>query len=57
MAYKLDSEDTVAREFNPLLEIKDHFPKFVVTMDDFWKESVEGVQHWHIADFLLNAVF
>jgi hypothetical protein len=22
-------------------------------MDDFWKESVEGVQHLHISDFLL----
>ena len=53
-AYKLDGEDTIAREFNPLLEIKDQFPKFVVTMDDFWKESVEGVQHLHIADFLIK---
>ena len=52
VAYKLDNEDTIAREFNPLLEIKDQFPKFVITMDDFWKESVEGVQHLHIADFL-----
>jgi len=52
VAYKLDSENTVEREFNPLLEMKDQFPKFVVTMDDFWKESVEGVQHLHIADFL-----
>jgi len=52
VAYKLDSENTIEREFNPLLEIKDQFPKFVITMDDFWKESVEGVQHLHIADFL-----
>ena len=52
VAYKLDSEATIEREFNPLLEIKDQFPKFVITMDDFWKESVEGVQHLHIADFL-----
>ena len=54
VSYKLDNEDTVEREFNPLLEIKDNFPKFVVTMDDFWRESVEGVQHLHIADFLLK---
>ena len=54
VAYKLDNEDTVGREFNPLLEVKDQFPKFVVTMDDLWKESIEGVQHLHIADFLLN---
>lgn len=54
VSYKLDNENTVEREFNPLLEIKDNFPKFVVTMDDFWRESVEGVQHLHIADFLLQ---
>jgi predicted AAA+ superfamily ATPase len=29
------------------------FPKYVVTMDDFWKESIEGIQHFHISDFLL----
>ncbi|MDR2968702.1 MAG: ATP-binding protein [Tannerellaceae bacterium] len=56
VAYKLDREDTVAREFNTLLEIKDQFPKFVITMDDFWQESVEGVRHLHISDFLLNDV-
>lgn len=54
VAYKLESKETIAREFNPLLEIKDQFPKLVVTMDDFWKDSVEGVQHVHIADFLLS---
>ncbi|MDR1679453.1 MAG: ATP-binding protein [Prevotellaceae bacterium] len=54
VAYKLENEETVAREFNPLLEIKDQFPKYVVTMDDLWKEVVEGIQHWHIAEFLLN---
>ena len=53
VAYKLESEDTVEREFSPLLNIKDQYPKYVVTMDDFWKETVEGVQHFHIADFLL----
>jgi len=54
VAYKLDSQNTVEREFSPLLEIKDQFPKFVVTMDDFWKESIDGVQHLHISDFLVN---
>ncbi len=57
VAYKLVSEETIAREFNPLLDINDQFPKFVITMDDFWKESINGVQHLHIADFLLNTNF
>ena len=57
VAYKLDNPQTVEREFSALLEIKDQFPKFVVTMDDFWKESIEGVQHFYISDFLLNDIF
>jgi len=53
VAYKLENEQTVEREFAALLAIKDQYPKYVVTMDSFWKESVEGVKHIHIADFLL----
>ena len=35
--------------------IRDQYPKYVVTMDDFWKDSVEGVRHFHISDFLLDS--
>ena len=55
VAYKLDNQKTIDREFSTLLEVKDQFPKFVVTMEDFWKESVEGIQHLHMAEFLLNS--
>lgn len=48
-----DAEETIHREFSPLLSIKDNYPKYVVTMDDFWKDNVEGVKHKHLADFLL----
>lgn len=54
VAYKLESEATVEREFSELLRIEDQYPKFVVTMDDFWEESVKGVQHFYISDFLLS---
>jgi predicted AAA+ superfamily ATPase len=52
VAYKLDSKETVEREFSVLLSIHDNFPKYVVTMDDFWKENINGIKHLHIADFL-----
>lgn len=32
---------------------RDNHPKYVVTMDEFWKDNIEGVKHMHIADFLL----
>jgi uncharacterized protein len=54
VTYKLDSEQTVEREYSGLLSIKDQYPKFVVSMDTDWKESVEGVKHYHISDFLQN---
>ncbi|MEP0710629.1 MAG: ATP-binding protein [Algoriphagus sp.] len=55
VAYKLESEQTIEREFSSLLAIQDQFPKYVVTLDDFWKEDVEGVQHVHLSDFLLQS--
>ncbi len=54
VAYKLESEATVNREFDPLLAISDQYPKYVITMDEFWKGNIQGVQHVHISDFLLN---
>lgn len=53
VAYLLAEQATIEREFSPLLELKDHYPKYVVTMDPIWKDSIEGVKHVHIADFLL----
>ncbi len=53
VAYKIDNEQTKEREFSVLQNIKNQYPKFVVTMDDFWRESVEGVRHFYISDFLL----
>jgi len=54
VAYKLESQETVNREFNPLLAINDQYPKYVVTMDELWKDNINGVQHIHIQDFLTN---
>ena len=54
VTYKLDSAQTVEREFANLLAIDDQYPKYVVSMDDFWKDTIDGVQHVHISDFLLS---
>lgn len=57
VAYKLESPETVEREYAPLLSVNDHYPKYVVTMDDFWKDTIDGVRHIHIKDFLLATDF
>lgn len=53
ISFRMDAQSTVDREFAPLMEIRDHHPKFVVTMDDIWQDNYEGIKHMHIADFLL----
>jgi hypothetical protein len=53
VSYQLSEKSTIDREFSPLLEIRDNYPKYVVTMDETWKDNIEGIQHRHIADFLL----
>ena len=45
--------DTSDREIENLLEIKDHYPKYVVTMDDLAAGNVNGVKLCHLAEFLL----
>lgn len=54
VAYKISESDaTVSREFAPLLALKDQYPKYVVTLDNFWQDNVEGVRHIYLPDFLL----
>ena len=42
------------REIANLLEIKDHYPKYVVTLDELAAGNVNGVKIVHLADFLLS---
>ena len=54
VAYLLTDEKTRAREFGNLLNIKDNYPKYVVSLDDFNKGSdVQGIRHVHLPDFLI----
>jgi len=52
VAYKLQLNKTIDREFGNLLNIKDNFPKMVVTMDELAGTNYKGIQHIHILDFL-----
>ncbi|RLD61097.1 MAG: ATPase [Bacteroidetes bacterium] len=57
VAYKMTEKETLEREYKPLLKIKDNYPKYVVTTDRIWNDNVEGIEHFHIADFLLKKSF
>lgn len=52
VAYLLEKPGTAEREFGNLLEIRDNFPKYVVTMDDLNETaSYLGIQRMHVKDF------
>lgn len=42
------------REVANLMEIKDHYPKYVVTLDELAAGNINGVRIVHLADFLLS---
>ena len=51
VAYILAEEKTIEREFGVYDNIKDNFPKYVVTLDEF-DMSRNGIKHRNIKDFL-----
>ena len=50
----ISSEKTEKREYERLLEIRDNYPKYVLTADAFAGGNYEGIKTMHIADFLLS---
>ena len=47
------NEQTVEREFGVLEEIRDNYPKYVVSLDEF-DRGRNGIRHRNIRDFLLE---
>ena len=54
VSYLLSDESTVEREFRPFSYIQDNYPKYVISADKF-DFSRNGIKHYNIIDFLLNA--
>jgi predicted AAA+ superfamily ATPase len=52
VAYLIPDENTWEREFGNLLEIKDNFPKIVVSMDEMIGKQYKGINHYNIREFL-----
>lgn len=51
---EIRSEETEKREYDRLLEIRDNYPKYLLTTDAFAGGNYEGIKTMHIADFLLS---
>ena len=50
---ELTNEDVIEREFRPLLMVKENYPKYVISTDEF-DMSRDGIKHRNILDFLLD---
>jgi len=54
VCYLLSNQEVIDREFGNLLEIKDNYPKYVVSMDEFAPKNIQGVEHFHLREFLID---
>ena len=53
VTYLLASEETIKREFGAYDNIKDNYPKYVLSLDEF-DMSRDGIKHLNIREFLLR---
>jgi len=54
VCYLLSTQEVRDREFGNLLEIKDNFPKMVISLDEYAPKNVDGVEHFHLQKFLME---
>ncbi|MCH7657269.1 MAG: ATP-binding protein [Bacteroidetes bacterium] len=52
VALRITEKQTMEREFGNLLSIKNNYPKFVITLDEYSGTSYEGIQHVPLRKFL-----
>jgi uncharacterized protein len=55
VAYLLESQQTIEREFSVLKSIPDNYPKYVISMDNIFGKDLEGIQRINLVDFLLDS--
>lgn len=55
VAYLIDSEETRQREFGRLQEIKDNYPKYVISLTPLLvRRDYDGILHLGLREFLVN---
>jgi predicted AAA+ superfamily ATPase len=54
VALRITEKQTMEREFGNLMAIKDNYPKYVITLDDYSGTSYEGIIHIPLRKFLTD---
>lgn len=54
VAASVRDETTLARELRPLQKIADHYPKYILTLDDDLEADYDGIRRINALAFLLN---
>ena len=52
--FALFPASALQRELRPLLSIRDHYPKYILTMDDDPEEQYDGIRRINARDWLLG---
>jgi hypothetical protein len=52
VAYLLNDPSTIDREFGNLQYIDDNYPKMVISMDSQTMNTIDGIEHWNLLNFL-----
>jgi predicted AAA+ superfamily ATPase len=52
VAYRIDNQKIIDREFGNLLKIEDNYPKLVVSMDEAIGDKYKGIEQVNIIKFL-----
>ncbi len=53
VSYLIPDDSVIEREYGNLKLIKDNFPKYVVSLDQFAPKNIDGIEHVYLRDFLL----
>jgi len=53
---RIAEKQSMEREFGNLLTIKDNYPKYIITLDEYSGVSYEGILHLPLRKFLTEFV-
>ncbi|MBR1676834.1 MAG: ATP-binding protein, partial [Clostridia bacterium] len=54
VAVSVMDEEKLKQELRPFGEIKDNYPKYIITLDDYFVKDHDGVKTINAIDFLLG---